>query len=137
MALIDPMFAGILALVFGLLLVTILGRRGPGPAAGLIFFWVLLFLLIWAGAGWIAPVGPVAWGVPWLTLVLLGVVFTLLLAAVLPPKPPPGPEAGAPGAVESSGSVVAAGLAISIFFWVLLGLLVVLIAVSISTAPPA
>jgi len=49
-------------------------------------FFFIVFLVTWAGQLWIRPVGPVAWGVPWITLFAVGLFFSFLIFAIVPPK---------------------------------------------------
>lgn len=44
----------------------------------LIFF--LIFLASWAGGLWLAPIGPLVWGVSLVPFLVTGVLFALLLA---------------------------------------------------------
>jgi hypothetical protein len=100
-----------------------LGRRGPGPAAGFLFFFVLLFLFTWAGGLWLVPAAGTSWA-RWITFPVVGLFVLLILAALIPPIPkrdvPPSPEAQV-AAEETS-------LVMGVFFWILLlGLLAAVI----------
>ncbi len=132
MFMLDMIFALVIGLGLAVLVYSVLGRRGPGPMAGLVVFAVLLFLAVWAGGIWLGPIGPLAWGVPWLTFVLVGVIVTLFLATMLPPvsqaaqaEPPPTLEQTAADQAASSAAL----LAISGFFWALILLLLALVVV--------
>jgi hypothetical protein len=78
-----------LALLFGLVLAGLLvgpfRRRGPGPIAGFLFFFSLLFLIVWAGGAWLQPFGAPLLGVYWMPYGLVAVVALLLIAALVPP----------------------------------------------------
>jgi hypothetical protein len=120
MWLIELLIALVLALVLGAVLVVALGRKGPGPASGLLFFALLLFVLTWAGGVWISPTEADAGAVNWLGFLAVGVVFALLLAALVPPvRRSAGPPPGQPASREE-GTTPGEVLAIGVFFWVLL-----------------
>jgi len=80
-----------IALVFAVLItsltVPMLGwrrptaRPGEGAMLSAAFLFTLLFLVMWASAAWLRPVGPVVWGVPWLVMLVLGAVAALLVLA--------------------------------------------------------
>ncbi|MFP4086993.1 MAG: hypothetical protein ACLFUL_09385 [Desulfobacteraceae bacterium] len=114
----------LIALLIALLLTAIFAGilRGHRFGAALIFFFVVLLLATWAGGVWITPLGPEIWGVKWLSFVLVGLFFALVLTVALPPDPgrrtKTQPVAQTP---ESAAPVVLFGL----FFWVLIGALVV------------
>ena len=57
-----------------------LGVRGPGR--NLLWFFILLFLATWAIGAWAEPVGPRAWGVPWVGYFIVALFIGLLIAAV-------------------------------------------------------
>jgi len=116
MFLVDALFAVLIALIFTVLLAA-LGRTGPGP----IFLFLILFLLVWAGAVWMTPVGHPLWGGYWMNFVIIGLLIALLVGALAPPVRTgravesvdrPGPEKAPPRWAEASAAV-------SILFWVL------------------
>jgi hypothetical protein len=80
-----------LALLFGLVLTGLLvgpfRRRGPGPNAGFLFFFTLLFLIVWAGGAWLQPFGAPVLGVYWMPYGLVSIVTLLLIAALVPARP--------------------------------------------------
>lgn len=53
-----------------------------GPWGSLWTFFLVLLLVIWAANLWIRPIGPVYWGVSWVPLIFIGLIFALLLAAI-------------------------------------------------------
>jgi hypothetical protein len=83
--------------------------RGHRFGAGLIMFFAVLLLATWAGGIWISPFGPLIRGVSWISFVLVGLLFALILTILLPPLKP-GPEAGK--------RPIAALAAMDWFFWV-------------------
>lgn len=84
---IDILCAFVTAIAFSLILVTLFGKKGPGPIAGFLFFFIVLFFSVWAIGIWITPFGPSLWARSWLVFVLVGAIFTLFLAALIPSRP--------------------------------------------------
>ena len=117
-------FADLLfALAIGLLLTVIFsaGFRRTGPWGLWWVFLLIVFLAAWTGAVWVRPIGAPLFGVNWLPLVFMGVLFALLLAAI-PPATPPRTRAQAVAQAETEEAVA---VAFGAFFWILLvGLLV-------------
>ncbi|MFW6022065.1 MAG: hypothetical protein ACOCQW_00905 [Halanaerobiaceae bacterium] len=81
MILADLIFAILIALLLTWALG--LGMRKNNRIGSIIIF-IILMLFIWAGGVWIAPVGPLIWGVPWVSFLLIGIFFALLIAALTP-----------------------------------------------------
>lgn len=76
----DVLGAIIIAIFISLIFYFALGVRGPWGT-----FWTFLLVLlfvIWAASLWVTPVGPVYWGIAWIPLLFVGLVFALLLAAI-------------------------------------------------------
>ena len=65
-------FTGISFLVF----------RRRGPWGSLWSFFAMVLLGIWVASLWIAPTGPIYWGVAWLPILLVGLVLSLLLISI-------------------------------------------------------
>ncbi|MFO7985832.1 MAG: hypothetical protein R6U38_08190 [Desulfatiglandaceae bacterium] len=108
----------LIALLIALLLTAIFAGalRGHRFGTALIFFFVVLLLGTWAGGVWITPLGPRLWGVSWLSFVLVGLFFALVLTAALPPDPGRRPPKPASRTEENAAPIVMFGL----FFWVLI-----------------
>lgn len=113
-----PVFAVALALLFGAILVGVLGWRHPqrpetGPS--LLFTILLLFPLIWAAAIWLTPMGPPVMGVTLLPALLAGLLIALLIAMFSHPLP------GSAGttAAESAAADTAATV-FGVVFWLLM-----------------
>lgn len=121
MSILEILFAFLLALLFSGLIIGIFGRRGPGPAGGFLFFFILLFLVVWASSFWVTPAGPYLWDVPWLTLLFVALVVVFLIAALTPPAP----SGRVPPAETTTSEAVA--LAFGVFFWILIFLLIIFI----------
>ena len=119
MIVLDFVFALLFALLFSVVLVALLGRRGPGPFAGFLFFLALLFFAIWAGGVWLVPVGPPLWGRSWLTFLLVGLIVVLILGATLPPARRRRSTAATEETIESPEEE-SVGAAVSAFFWIVL-----------------
>ena len=81
---------------------------------------LLLSLVIWAGGVWVAPAGPVHFGVAWLPFLLIAILLAVLLAAV------------APGGGRSHHSELEikreVEVGLGLFFWILTATLVAVIA---------
>jgi hypothetical protein len=114
------------ALLVGFIFTVILGygfRRRP-TGIGFLPLFILIFLVTWAIGAWIAPVGPVAWEVPWLAFLIIGLLFALLVAALVPPQPS-SPDVRMKTAGEAEIEVRALGA----FFWILIVALAIAVVV--------
>ncbi|MFP4016245.1 MAG: hypothetical protein ACLFUI_04355 [Halanaerobiales bacterium] len=72
------------AIVIALLLAGLFGIGLRHGDRDFLWFFLIMILFIWAGGVWITPVGPLLWGVPWLSFLLVGLFFMLLFVAVIP-----------------------------------------------------
>lgn len=123
-----PIFVAIVvALLFTMPIVWLLGWRRPGAAAeesvvlsGL-FMFVLVFLATWALSGWLTPWGPQVSGTPWL-LALIVAAFVALLVLVASPSPSYSTTSSIGG--EPAG-VDRAAEGIGLMFWILVVLLLI------------
>lgn len=118
---IEFLFAFIVATMFAVMLVAGMGRTGPGPWSGLLFYGFLLFLLAWAGGVWLSPVGPSVWNVPLLPF-LIAAVIGLLIFAVLVPQTGPARRREEELQHATEGEAIA-GVTIGAAYWVVLILL--------------
>lgn len=78
-------FGGILGTILVAILISALfyyAFNARGPWGSFWSFFLVLLLIIWAASLWVRPIGPVYWGVAWLPLFFVGLVFALLLAAI-------------------------------------------------------
>ena len=121
MILIEILLVFLFAIAFTGLLVGLLGWRHPrrqeaGIAA--MFVFGLLFLLVWAASLWVVPVEPGWTGgyISWVFLITL--LLTLFLAALIPPRP---------RVVRATTAEAEEEAAFGLFFWLLIGLLILLI----------
>lgn len=116
---IDLVFVIAIAALLSVVFVLFLGWRRPGEAEGaLLSFFVILFVLTWAGGLWITPFGPRPWGAPLLVYLAVGLTIALLLAAVVPP--PPRRRGGRIVTEPENDPRVAEARPFNWFFWVLL-----------------
>ncbi len=129
MFVVDVLFALVVALILTVILVPLMGWGRPGYEATwrtAVLVFLLLFLFAWAGGVWLAPFGPVMFGVYWLPFVVVAVLYALVLLIASPPRPPGsrtrGPVTNA--AAEAKREEVAA-TAFGLFFWVLAVLLAI------------
>jgi hypothetical protein len=74
--------AALIALVLTITSVFFLGKRGPWGSIWT--FFLVLFLTLWTVSIYVAPIGPVYWGVAWIPVVLAGIIVTALLIAAMP-----------------------------------------------------
>ena len=113
-------------------------RCGPWP--GVLWLFVMLFLVTWALGIWIRPIGPPLWGAYWVPYLLVAFFLAVLLAATAPA--PPQPPVQPPGATPLPGSRTRAEVneeaaeeeaavvtTLNVFFWLVLLLAVIAIVV--------
>lgn len=81
----DILFALVMAFIFTM--VFAVGLQRPGPWSSVLTFFLIIFLVAWAGSLWINPAGPVLFGVFWLPLILVSFVAVVLLATATPKRP--------------------------------------------------
>ena len=115
------LLALVVALIFAAILVYGFGRRAPGPMAGFLFFVAMLFFVVWAGSVWIEPIGPTIGEAPIVTMLLVGLVIAMIIAAVSAPTPAE-PTAPAEEGVAPRASV---GWGCGILFWLTITILMV------------
>ena len=104
--------------------------RGAGRRTGLIWLFLIIFLCTWAGGVWLRPFGPMLWGIHWLVFLLVGVVILLLLIIAIPAKLPRGrlETLDMLERIEQEKELKeVAYITLSIFFWILLSVLVIAI----------
>ena len=81
---------------------------------------------------WLTPIGPPIWGVPWLSFLWIGLLFALLVAALIPPSERERRAPGRPLEAERAEETriveeepTGAEIAFGIFFWLLLLFLII------------
>lgn len=124
-------FAIFLAIIFTLVGLSLFGWRRPGAGVddavvgSAVFFFLLLFLTIWAVSVWLTPYGPVIYEVPWVSMLILGVVvflFIVALSAAASPEARPEEQRA-----DTTETAMAAGVGIAFWF-----LMVLLLAVAVA-----
>ncbi len=123
MLLVEPLLAFLIAVVLAWIVVGLFGRQAPGPGSGLVFLSLFLFLSMWAVGLWLTPVGPVLWGVPFLGLLITGLILALIIAASVPPRREPPPSVTRPEAETAEAVAVTMGA----FFYVAMFLLLAVV----------
>lgn len=126
--------AALVALILTLVSAFFLGRRGPWGSIWT--FFLVLFLTLCTVSIYIAPVGPVYWGVAWIPITAAGIIVTILLIAAMPhPRSNDdilnsGNEAGRDKSVTKPVPKTASPVTpVGRFFWVLVILLFIAIMV--------
>jgi hypothetical protein len=125
----ELLIAFVLAGLFVAILVGVLSWRYPreGEAgATALFLFLIFFLVLWAGALWVQPIGPLLWGVAWIPLIFLGIFLVLVMAALMPADR----TAILRDKTEQLAQESAVVTAFTIVFWVLLIVLVLAIVVA-------
>lgn len=153
MFLYDLLFVLILTLILVMALAPARAQRRryrEGERAGLLFFFFILFFTIWAGGIWVQPFGPPLMGVHWMPFLTIGIIVSLLLLAAIPPAPTHRVDsnptrsttdsAGTPSHKEEAALAaerdreVEAAAAFSLFFWMLIGVLLASVIINYSLA---
>ncbi|MCE3226412.1 MAG: hypothetical protein K0S32_963 [Bacteroidetes bacterium] len=109
----------VMALAITIFFSSVLRTKGPWGAVWLIF--ITIFLASWAGYLWITPFGPMVLGVSVAPIFIVGVIFAFILAAVSVPAKRKKMK------TEEEKEVDEATIAIGIFFWIVLAILLVAI----------
>jgi hypothetical protein len=124
---IDIIFIFVLAAILSYIFVGPLGwrrREAEGAWVTVLFVMPLLFFAFWAANLWIAPVGPIVWGVAFFPVLIVGLIAVLLIAAATPPKQ----QNTTSIVVETMESLeareAAKDAALGFFFWLVLLLLI-------------
>ncbi len=128
MFLINLIFVFVFALLLASILALAFGWRHPARAeafgVSLLFLFIVFFLAIWAGAVWIQPWGPVLYGVPWLSMFLIGLFVALLILSLTPDRS----SRVRSEVVDEMKEVKVNGTVFTVFFWILcIGLLIAII----------
>ena len=124
----------ILALVLAILVIAILAPtaryRGTDGRSIWLFFLPLLFLLIWASAVWLAPIGAPVAGVYWVNFLLPALFLLFLLFALAAAAVPPEDENDPVAAAERGDAATGVAVVFSIFFWALLVMAAIAVIIS-------
>ena len=77
-------FSFFCSIIFAFLLTYFLKRRAPGPHGGIWYFFGIIFLFTAALGLLLTPMGPMFRNVPWLSIIAIAGLVTLLIAELLP-----------------------------------------------------
>lgn len=129
---IDIVFIVIFAMILAGVLVWALGWRHPvgSEVAGqsLLFLFLILLLAMWVGSAWIKPWGPVWYGSSWLSLLVIGLIFSLLILAV---SAPPGRGPRERREAEKDPQFLAGVTIFGLYFWALIVILLLGVVMSL------
>jgi len=137
MAFVELMFVLVIVLLITSMFSACGVRCGPWP--GVLWLFVMLFLVTWALGVWIRPIGPSLWGAYWVPYLLVAFFLAVLLAATAPVPPrrppvqPPGatplPDSRTPAEIKEQEAEEEAAVVITlnVFFWLVLLLAVIAI----------
>lgn len=121
--------------------------RSTGPWSGFWAFFLVILLVSWAAGLWVAPFGPALWGVSWAPYLLFGLIAAFIIAAATPPRRPEERPSGSPeerarerrahaerapdlpSERDDDIAVEGAAVALGVFFWILLVLLLTVVAI--------
>jgi hypothetical protein len=123
--------AALISLTLTITSVFFLGRKGPWGSIWT--FFLVLFLTLGTISIYIAPIGPIYWGVAWMPITIAGILITILLIAAMPHSDYGNSRADRNKATKDSifkpdYNVSAVGY----FFWVLIILFIIAIIVGMA-----
>ena len=103
-----------------------------GPWNSFFWFFLVIFLFSWGGGSWIAPFGPMGWGVAWLPILFMGIFMALLLTAATPRSSRSRTRSADQAVVVSRAKAKAIEnmkivVAVDFFFWALILVLGILV----------
>jgi hypothetical protein len=112
----------------GLLVLVIAPDRRDHGLAGYAGVTAVIWFVTMAIGAWMVPFGPLAFGVPWLGFVLVGVMVLLIIAAVPAQSRRIGVGADAPAAAHQRSDAV-----FGVVFWILIALAAALVIARLGT----
>lgn len=118
----------LMALIITVFFSNVLKHKGPWGAIWLVF--ITVFLSSWAGYLWINPFGPMVLGVSIAPIFVVGLIFAFILAAVSVPQRRTVQNLSIKEDVPEDTKV-----AIGIFFWIVLIILIIAIAIGYYRLP--
>jgi amino acid transporter len=118
----------LMALIITVFFSGVLKHKGPWGAIWLVF--ITVFLSSWAGYLWINPFGPMVLGVSVAPIFVVGLIFAFILAAVSVPQRRTVQNLTIKEDVAEDTKV-----AIGIFFWIVLIILIIAIAIGYYRMP--
>jgi len=113
------LYSVIAALIITIIITVFFSVFSKRPLTGLVLFFLVIFLATWSGQIWITPFGPITWGIAWAPLILVSLFFSFLIFALAPPIP----------TKVENGNEQPAFIALGLFFWLILILLLLAIIV--------
>jgi hypothetical protein len=114
--------AALIALILTVVAVFFLGKRGPWGSIWT--FFLVLFLTLCTVSIYVAPIGPVYWGVAWIPITIAGIIATILLIAAMPH-----PHADRDEVHVGKNTTDVPATPAGRFFWVLIILVIIAIVV--------
>ena len=117
----DLIFALIIALLLVALFSILFQIRGPWN--NLLWFFLIVLLVTWAGGIWLSPMGPPIRQFYWLPFLVAGLIIALLLAAATIPMSREESTVELIDQEKRRAKRWVAGTALGIFFWLLVLLL--------------
>ncbi len=82
--LIHFLFSFFCSIIFAFVLTFLLKRKAHGPFGGMLYFFCIIFLFTAALGLLLTPMGPMYKNVPWLSIVAIALLVTLLIAELRP-----------------------------------------------------
>lgn len=130
----------LLVLIFALVLSALIGwgMRWRHPAgretasASFLFLFVVLVIVMWAGAAWLPDWGPLLYGAAWLEILLVGLFVSMIILAVATPQ-------WKPRDVKRTGEIqpeteeeIKTATVFGLFFWLLVLAFLVMVITAIA-----
>lgn len=122
MSFISFVFAVVIALIFTAIF--FYGFRNRGPWGTFWSFFLIMFLVVWSAAIWFTDIGPVWMDVAWAPIFFTGLILAIILASATPPDRPRRMDVQQNTPPGNTGSG-----ALSVFFWItviVLGIVIVM-----------
>ncbi len=130
----DLLTALFVALLFTLLLsVAFWGARGL--SSGIVALFVFVFLAVWAGGIWLAPVPGRMGYLYFFPFIAIGILVILLVAALKPRHWGYRPPQNRAEAIQNAREEQEMGSAFNLFFWVLIIGLIIAVIIRYLTGP--
>ncbi len=111
--------------------------RVTGPWGSLLAFLVILILAGLAAEAWIVPFGPTIYGAPWVSALIVILLFALIIAAATPPRSPRERPVVSETEADITERETAGAIAFGVFFWIFLIVLFIAAVWGLATAPVA
>lgn len=109
--------------------------RVTGPWGSLFAFLGILVLAGLAAQAWVLPFGPTIYGAPWLSALVVILLFSLLIAAATPPRSPRERPVVSEAERDITETSTAGVIAFGVFFWLFLIVLFIAVIWGLADAP--